>query len=93
MSPKALSPWRDVPFLLMMLIFFVWSVVFVQVLTTFPLYMRNVYGLAENRIGQLYAVNTIIIVFLEMILMERIRKYPLARMINCPSCCWASVSG
>ena len=78
----ARSPWRDVPFLLMMLIFLVWSVVFVQVLTTFPLYIRNVYGLAENRIGQLYAVNTILIVTLEMILMEKIRKYPLALMIN-----------
>jgi predicted MFS family arabinose efflux permease len=81
-APKARSPWRDGPFLLMMIIFFVWCVVFVQVLTTFPIYMRNVYGLAENRIGQLFAVNTIIIVLLEMILMEKIRKYPLTRMIN-----------
>lgn len=80
--PKARSPWRDRPFLLLMLIFFVWSAVFIQVLTTYPLYMRNVYGLAENRIGQLFAVNTILIVLLEMILMEKIRKYPLARMIN-----------
>jgi MFS family permease len=76
------SPWRDGPFLLLMLIFLVWCAVFIQVLTTFPLYMRNVYGLAENRIGQLFAVNTILIVTLEMILMERIRKYPLVRMIN-----------
>jgi predicted MFS family arabinose efflux permease len=81
-SPKARSPWRDIPFLLMLVIFFVWSVVFIQVLTTFPLYMRNVYGLAENRIGQLYAVNTVMIVFLEMILMEKIRKYSQALMIN-----------
>jgi predicted MFS family arabinose efflux permease len=80
--PYALSPWRDVPFLLTLVIFFVWSVVFIQVLTTFPLYMRNVYGLAENRIGQLYAVNTIMIVFLEMILMEKIRKFSLTFMIN-----------
>lgn len=80
--PPGLSPWRDVPFLLMMAIFLVWSIVFVQVLTTFPLYIRNVYGLAENRIGQLYAVNTVMIVALEMILMEKIRKYPLALMIN-----------
>jgi predicted MFS family arabinose efflux permease len=79
---KARSPWRDGPFLLLMLIFLVWSAVFIQVLTTYPLYMRNVYGLAENRIGQLFAVNTILIVVLEMILMEKIRKYPLARMIN-----------
>ena len=81
-SPKALSPWRDGPFLLMMAIFLVWCSIFVQLLTTFPLYMRNVYGLAENRIGQLFAVNTILIVALEMILMERIRKYSQARMIN-----------
>jgi len=81
-TPRGRSPWRDAPFLLTLVIFFVWSVVFIQVLTTFPLYMRNVYGLAENRIGQLYVVNTVIIVFVEMVLMEKIRKYPLARMIN-----------
>lgn len=79
---KGLSPWRDAPFLLTLVIFFVWSVVFIQVLATFPIYMRNVYGLAENRIGQLFAVNTVMIVALEMILMEKVRKYPLTRMIN-----------
>ncbi len=81
-AQKARSPWRDIPFVLMMLIYLVWSAVFIQLLTTFPLYMRNIYGLAENRIGQLFAVNTIMIVALEMILMERIRKYSQARMIN-----------
>jgi predicted MFS family arabinose efflux permease len=81
-ASRGRSPWRDVPFMLMQVIFFFWSVVFIQVLSTFPIYMRNVYGLAENRIGQLYPVNTILIVLLEMILMEKIRKYPLTRMIN-----------
>jgi MFS family permease len=76
------SPWRDPPFLALLLIFLVWSAVFIQLFATFPLYMRNAYGLAENRIGQLFVVNTLIIVFLEMILMEKVRKYPLARMIN-----------
>jgi MFS family permease len=76
------SPWRDIPFLSLMLVWLVWSSVFVQLLTTFPLYMRDVYGLAENRIGQLFAVNTIIIVTLEMILMEKIRKHSQARAIN-----------
>ena len=75
-------PWRDGPFLLLMLIWLVWSAVFIQVFVTFPLYIRNAYGLAENRIGQLLAVNTIMIVILEMILMEKIRKYPLTRVIN-----------
>jgi predicted MFS family arabinose efflux permease len=81
-AAQARSPWHDRPFLLLMLIFLVWSAVFIQVLTTFPLYIRNVYGLAENRIGQLFAVNTVLIVVLEMILMEKVRKYPLTRMIN-----------
>jgi MFS family permease len=81
-ATKLRSPWRDGPFLLLMLIFLIWYAIFLQVLTTFPLYVRNVYGLAENRIGQLFAVNTVIIVALEMILMERIRKYPLTRMMN-----------
>ncbi len=79
---RSRSPWRDMPFILLMLINFVWSAVFIQLLTTFPLYMRNIYGLAENRIGQLFAVNTIMIVALEMILMERIRRHSQARMIN-----------
>jgi MFS family permease len=76
------SPWRDGPFLLLVLVWLVWSAVFIQVFVTFPLYIRNIYGLAENRIGQLLAVNTIMIVVLEMILMEKIRKYPLTRVIN-----------
>lgn len=81
-ADAARSPWRDGPFLLLVLLYLVWSSVFIQLLTTFPLYMRGVYGLAENRIGQLFAVNTIMIVVLEMILMEKIRKHPLTRMIN-----------
>jgi MFS family permease len=81
-APPGRSPWRDGPFLILMLLFLVWSIVFIQVLVTFPLYIRNVYGLAENRIGQLLAVNTIMIVVLEMILMERIKKLPLTGVIN-----------
>jgi len=81
-SPGSRSPWRDTPFLLLNLIFIVWSSIFIQVLTTFPLYIRNVYGLPENQIGQLLAVNTILIVVLEMILMEKTRKYSQTRIIN-----------
>ena len=77
-----LSPWRDGPFLILMLLVFVWSGVFNQLLTTFPLYLRNVYGLAEDTIGRLLAVNTILIVVLEMVIMEKVRKYPVTRTIN-----------
>jgi predicted MFS family arabinose efflux permease len=80
--PPSRTPWRDPPFLVLMLILLVWCSVFIQLLSTFPLYMRDVYGLPENRIGQLFAVNTLMIVFLEMILMDKIRRRSLPRMIS-----------
>lgn len=76
------SPWRDGPFLLLMGIVVVWGSLFFQIFSTFPLYMRSAYGLPETRIGQLMAVNTVLIVLFEMILMEKVRKTPLVRMIN-----------
>jgi predicted MFS family arabinose efflux permease len=78
----ARTPWRDRPFLFLMLLVVVWGAVFVQLFATFPLYMRGVYGLAEDKIGRLLAVNTILIVTLEMALMEKIRAYSRTRMIN-----------
>jgi predicted MFS family arabinose efflux permease len=76
------SPWRDGPFLALTLIVIAWIAVFSQLFATFPLYMRGIYNLAEDQIGRLLAVNTILIVVLEMALMERIRAYPRTRMIN-----------
>lgn len=78
----ARTPWRDGPFLVLMLLVIAWGAVFVQLFATFPLYMRGVYGLAEDQIGRLLAVNTILIVTLEMALMEKIRPYSQTRMIN-----------
>jgi MFS family permease len=78
----ARGPWRDVPFLMLMILVIAWGAVFVQIFATFPLYMREIYGIAEDQIGRLLAVNTILIVTLEMALMERIRPYPKTRMIN-----------
>ncbi len=75
-------PWRDGPFMGLMALVVVWGAVFVQLLATFPLYMRSVYGLAEDQIGRLLAVNTVLIVTLEMALMEKIRAYPRTRTIN-----------
>lgn len=76
------TPWRDRPFLMLMLLAAVWGAVFVQIFTTFPLYMRSVYGLAEDQIGRLLAVNTVLIVTLEMALLEKIRAQSQTRMIN-----------
>lgn len=81
MSSSNRSPWRDVPYLLMLPIIMLWGALFFQLIVTFPLYMREVYGLAENRIGQLIMINTLLIVTLEMLLIHWIGKRPLIRFI------------
>jgi predicted MFS family arabinose efflux permease len=75
------SPWRDTPFLWLLPLVVVWGCMFFQLFATFPLYMREVYGLAENRIGQLVMINTLLIVSLEMLLIHWIGKRSLARFI------------
>jgi len=69
------SPWRDRPFLLLLLAVVGIGLVFIQVFSTLPIYLRTVYGLRENRIGQLLAVNTVMIVFFEMVLMDFVKRW------------------
>lgn len=78
---SSLSPWRDRPFLWLLPLVVVWGCVFFQLFATFPLYMREVYGLAENRIGQLIMINTLLIVSLEMLFIHWIGKRSLTRFI------------
>jgi len=72
--PHNSSPWRDGPFLLYMGLFLILAVVFSQLFSTFNLYLNSVYGLKENRIGPLWAVNTILIVLVEMVLIHAVRR-------------------
>jgi predicted MFS family arabinose efflux permease len=50
------------------------GLIFSQLFSTFPLYIHSAYGFAENRIGQLLAINTVLIVLFEMILIQGLRK-------------------
>jgi len=70
------SPWRDRPFLAFMGLLFVLMTVFSQLFSTFNLYLNTAYGLPENRIGPLWAVNTVLIVLIEMVLIHALRKRP-----------------
>lgn len=79
--PSGRSPWRDAPFLWLLPLVVVWGCIFFQLFATFPLYMREAYGLAENRIGQLVMINTLLIVSLEMLLIHWIGKRSLTRFI------------
>ncbi|HWN43287.1 MAG TPA: MFS transporter [Thermoanaerobaculia bacterium] len=66
------SPWRDRPFLVMMPLFFLLALITFQMASTFPLTLRDLYGFHEGRIGLVMAVNTVIIVLFEMVLVHRV---------------------
>lgn len=68
----SLGPLRDLPFLLFMLVVFAVSVSFFQVFTVLPLHLRDSYGLAENGVGAVLALNAGIIVLVEMVLLRRL---------------------
>ncbi len=66
----ARSPWRDGPYLAFLALVTLLAVVFFQIMGTLPLYWREHLGLAEDRIGLLLALNTVIIVAVEMVLVR-----------------------
>lgn len=75
------SVFKDLYFLKILAFVFFIGVIFVQLYNTFPLFIRTVYGFRENRIGLLIAINTVIIVLFEMLLMDALKKQPLKRII------------
>lgn len=70
-----LSPWRDTRFLFFLGLTFVTYTVFFQVISTYPLFLKEDYGLNEFWIGMLFAGNTIIVVAVEMVLVYRVRHW------------------
>jgi predicted MFS family arabinose efflux permease len=81
--PKAARPaWRDLGFVAMLPLIVGVGMIFVQIVNAFPLYLRSAYGLAENAIGGLLAVNTLLIVGVEMVLMHGLRRALPARVVS-----------
>jgi len=58
------------------------GLIFSQLFSTFPLYMHSAFGFAENRIGQLLAINTIMIVLFEMVLLHGLKKKDPLKVIG-----------
>lgn len=77
-----LSPWRDRPFLAMMVLFFLLALITYQMISTFPLTLRDLYGFEEGLIGLVMAVNTVLIVLFEMVLVHRVGSRDPLRLVG-----------
>jgi predicted MFS family arabinose efflux permease len=74
------SPWRDRPFLALVLLSTLLSIVFFQLLSTYPLTLRTLHGLSEAQVGITFGINTLIIVVVEMVLVQALRDRPPLRV-------------
>jgi MFS family permease len=68
------SPFKDYFYLLLLLLLFFTGIIFVQLLNTWPLYLNTYYGLIEDQIGLLFAINGIMIVLFELPLIHSVER-------------------
>lgn len=77
-SPKAVvagkSPYKDVLFMLFSLLCSIFTICFLQLLSTLPLYYREVYQMTEANIGVILAFSGIVVFLLEMLLVHIAEK-------------------
>ena len=81
--PRLGGAWRDRPLLLLMTINFLASLIFFQLLGTFPLYLLERYGLDEAWIGIVLSINCAIIVLTEMPLVGALERRHPVRVFAC----------
>ena len=80
-APASRPAWRNGAFLRLLPLVFGIGLVFSQFFSTYPLYLRLHYGMAESGVGRLIAVNTLLIVAVEMLLMHALRQSAPARVV------------
>lgn len=73
--------WRDMYFLKILGLTFLIGLIFVQIFNTLPLFLKAVYNLPENRIGFLLAINTVLIVLFEMVLINALKNKSMTKTI------------
>ncbi|MCC9136189.1 MFS transporter [Pontibacter silvestris] len=77
-ATTARSPYKDLTFMLFVLLCCSFATIFFQLFSTLPLYYKQVFILSESNIGILMALNGFIVFLLEMILVyligDRVKK-------------------
>ncbi|MFP4088843.1 MAG: MFS transporter [Cyclobacteriaceae bacterium] len=82
LSQKSGSPYRDVPFVVFVLLTCCYAVIFFQLFNTLPIYYREAHQLTEGTIGLLLGLNGLIVFLFEMILVNYLeQKVSILRMI------------
>lgn len=79
------SPLRDRTFVAFLALSLATMMVFLQFGSTYPLYLRDHFGMSKPLIGLMFAVNTSIIVAVEMLLLQSLKHWPLLRTIGAGS--------
>lgn len=79
--PVQRSPWTDLPYVGFLVGLGVLSAIFFQWLAAMPIELRDVYRLEENQIGFVFAVNTVLIILFEMVLIARLTRVPMLRVV------------
>lgn len=64
------SPYKDVPFLVFTFLSILFAICFFQLLSTLPLYYREVYQLSEKSIGVILAFSGVVVFCLEMLIVH-----------------------
>lgn len=64
------SPYKDVPFLVFTFLSILFAICFFQLLSTLPLYYREVYQLSEKNIGVILAYSGVVVFSLEMLIVH-----------------------
>lgn len=75
------SPWRDRLFLAQQALLMLVGILFLQSFSTLPLSLAQDYGLRENSIGLLLAINPMLIVLLEMVLLRMLARFAILPVI------------
>jgi predicted MFS family arabinose efflux permease len=69
-------PFADRSLLVFLALNFVLAFVFLQAWGTYPLYLRDAYGIGERGFGALISLNALLIVLFEMVLIRRVEAKP-----------------
>jgi predicted MFS family arabinose efflux permease len=81
-AAKAGAAWRNAGFARLLPLVFGVGLIFAQFFTMFPLYLRSAYALSESSVGRLVAVNTVLIVAVEMLLMHALSGRRPERVVS-----------